>query len=48
MNMIGLDIGTTSISAAVLDAETGAARETYTIANESFLPAQDSWERISA
>ena len=46
MNMIGLDIGTTSISAAVLDAETGAARETYTIANESFLPAQDSWERI--
>ncbi len=46
MNLIGLDIGTTSISAAVLDAENCVTRKTYTIANDSFLPARDSWERI--
>ena len=46
MNLIGLDIGTTSISAAVLDADTGAAEKTYTVANDSFLPAQNPWERI--
>ncbi len=46
MNLIGLDIGTTSISAAVLDAEKRTALKTYTAANDSFLPAQNPWERI--
>lgn len=46
VNLIGLDIGTTSISAAVLDAENGVTGKTWTIANDSFLPAGNSWERI--
>lgn len=45
-NMIGLDIGTTSASAAKLDARTGNVLQTYTIANESFLQTERSWERI--
>ena len=46
MNVIGLDIGTTSISAALLDAGTGEVKKTYTVANRSFLPAEHTWERI--
>lgn len=44
--MIGLDIGTTSISAARLDPLTGVVHKTYTIANQSFLQTEHSWERI--
>ncbi|MBQ6834165.1 MAG: hypothetical protein IJO55_07100 [Lachnospiraceae bacterium] len=46
MEMIGLDIGTTSISAARLDAESGEVLQTYTIANQSFLKTANAWERI--
>ena len=46
MNTIGLDIGTTSISAARLDPLTGEVYKTYTIANQSFLQTENSWERI--
>ena len=46
MNIIGLDIGTTNISAAILDPITGDVLHTYTIANESFLKMEHVWERI--
>ncbi|MGM9661329.1 MAG: sedoheptulokinase [Faecousia sp.] len=46
MNIIGLDIGTTSISAARLDPLTGEVQQTYTVANRSFLQTGNPWERI--
>lgn len=46
MNIIGLDIGTTSISAAQMDPYTGEVRQTYTIANRGFLQTPNIWERV--
>lgn len=46
MNIIGLDIGTTSISAAKLDPVTTEVRQTYTIPNQSFLQTENNWERV--
>lgn len=43
MKSIGLDIGTTTLSAAVYDGSSVAASRT--IANDSFLPGED-WERL--
>ena len=44
MKTLGLDIGTTSICAAVYQKDHGVL-EAYTAANDSFLPGE-SWERI--
>lgn len=46
MTIIGLDIGTTSISAAILDPFTRIVQKTYTVANQSFIPTKHAWERI--
>ena len=46
MNIIGLDIGTTSISAAWLDTESGQVKKTYTVANKGFIDTDLEWERI--
>ena len=46
MNIIGLDIGTTSISAARLDPLTTEVAQTYTISNQSFLKTEHTWERV--
>lgn len=46
MNIIGLDIGTTSISAAQRDPLTTEVRQTYTVANGSFRNTENSWERV--
>lgn len=46
MNIIGLDIGTTSISAARLDPLTTEVAQTYTIPNQSFLKTEHTWERV--
>lgn len=43
---IGLDIGTTTICAVVLDGETGAVLETVTKENNSFIKGSNVWERI--
>ena len=45
MKIIGIDIGTTTISAVVMDADTLAVVHRRTIKNDSFLPAQRLWER---
>lgn len=46
MNIIGLDIGTTTISAVVIDGFTKKQIDYITVKNESFLPSKNSWERI--
>ncbi len=46
MKAIGLDIGTTTISAAVIDMNNGKTEEAYTIGNDSFLPAEHEWEKL--
>lgn len=46
MKSIGIDIGTTSISAVVMDAASDAVERAFTIANPGFLPSAQPWERI--
>ncbi len=46
MHAIGLDIGTTSLCAVVLDVATGRVVETVTQENDSALPAAHAWERM--
>ena len=46
MNIIGLDLGTTSISAAVLDSESGAVLETVNLPSGADLPPRQAFERI--
>ena len=43
---IGLDIGTTTISAVLRDAETGAVLDGRTIPNDTNLPAAHPWEHM--
>jgi sedoheptulokinase len=45
MTLIGLDIGTTSISTTVIDGETGLVKESVTVSNGSFLTSYE-WEKI--
>ena len=45
MYVMGLDIGTTSISGVVLDGDTGTVLETVSRSNGKFLPAAHPWER---
>lgn len=46
MKVLGLDIGTTTISAVVV--EKGALLDRITCKNDSFLPTQNAWERIQS
>jgi sedoheptulokinase len=46
MKFIGIDIGTTTISAALLEADSHKVLRTKTIENGSFLPGSRKWERI--
>ena len=46
MKALGLDIGTTSISAVVV--EEGVLLDRITCKNDSFLPTQNLWERIQS
>lgn len=46
MKAIGLDIGTTTICAVVLDGETGNFLKSITVANDTFLNSNHAYERI--
>ena len=46
MQTVGVDIGTTTISAVVLDIDNRAVIETRTVDNGSFIETEHSWERI--
>lgn len=46
MKTIGIDIGTTTISAVVLDTESQNVLEARTITNGSFLQTEQEWERM--
>lgn len=46
MRTLGIDIGTTTISAVVFDAEQKQTIAAKTIPNDSFLPSNQVWERI--
>ncbi|MDO5539691.1 MAG: FGGY family carbohydrate kinase [Eubacteriales bacterium] len=46
MKLIGIDIGTTTISAVVLDEEKEIVLDSRTISNDSFIVTDHEWERI--
>ena len=46
MNIIGLDLGTTTLSAVVVDSDTGKVLETLNIPNGADLPSRMAGERI--
>lgn len=46
MKLIGIDIGTTTISGVVLDAEAGTVDASSTVENGSFIETKHAWERI--
>lgn len=46
MKSIGIDIGTTTISVVVMDCHSYTVERKYTVKNGSFLPTENSWERI--
>ena len=46
MKSIAIDIGTTSISAVVMDAASDAVERAFTIANPGFLPSEQPWARV--
>lgn len=46
MKSIGIDIGTTTISLVVLDAEKKMVLESRTISNGTFIETGNDWERI--
>ena len=46
MKALGIDIGTTTISAVVMDMDTQKVEKAYTISNNSFLAAGHAWEKI--
>ena len=46
MKIIGIDIGTTTISAVVTDSDSLTVVHKRTIKNRSFLPTQQPWQRI--
>ena len=48
MNSVAVDIGTTSISAVVMDTETESIRRSWTIPNPGFLETPHAWERIQS
>ena len=48
MNSVAVDIGTTSISAVVMDAETERVLRSWTVPNPGFLETPNSWEWIQS
>lgn len=46
MKTLGIDIGTTTISAVIWDAAEQSITESRTIANDSFIETEYSWERV--
>ena len=46
MNVLGIDIGTTTLSALVLDGNTRAAVHSETLPGAPFLPSPDGWARM--
>lgn len=46
MKILGIDIGTTSISAVVYDTEEERTLETRSVENRSFIRTENSWERL--
>ena len=46
MNVVGLDLGTTTLSAVVVDSATGAVRQTLNVPNGADLPPRFPFERI--
>ena len=42
---LGIDIGTTTISAALLDIDTGILKEARTIQSEAAIPSEHSWDK---
>lgn len=45
MRALGIDIGTTTISMAIVDMSTECVEKSYTISNGSFIHSQDTWEK---
>lgn len=48
MQLLGIDIGTTSVCAVVMDADTGAVLCSKTVNSEAFIPTQNSWEKLQS
>ena len=48
MQLIGIDIGTTSICGVVIDSETGAVLKSKTINSDAFIKAAHSFEKIQS
>lgn len=46
MRTLGIDIGTTTISAVVADSQKGSVEQAYTVENQSFLNSNAAWEKI--
>lgn len=46
MKTIGLDIGTTTVSAVVMDSETKTVLSSKTVPNDAFLKTENEWEHI--
>lgn len=46
MNVIGLDLGTTTLSAVLMDSDTGAVKEALNVVSGADLPARNGFERI--
>jgi len=46
MRAIGLDIGTTSICAVIIDGITGEIIDTITLSNDTFIDGVKAWERL--
>lgn len=46
MRALGIDIGTTTISAVIVDGKKQRIERAYTIANESFIQTESVWEKI--
>lgn len=48
MNIVGIDIGTTSICGISLDADTGKIIKSYTKNSEAFIKTPNAWEKIQS
>ncbi len=46
MRTLGIDIGTTTISAVVADSQNGSVEKAYTVENRSFLKSNAAWEKV--
>lgn len=46
MNAIGIDLGTTSICAVVVDIDTGAVLKSETVPSNAFISTPNAWERV--